>query len=1539
LNDYSNKNNVDQAVVMIHPDNSDKVNKSSATVTTSEYTTITMNSTSDENTKEKITASLSTNGTASAALPLQSPPTSSSSNSFITKIKNDPSTLYKWCTESNIKLEQIVSVVVLSIGIMIPLRDTIIVQIVIYWLVHPFYHLLLRIIGVAIGIGFGLGLAAHVYDQLDAWKLAEEQQKLALLYEMDDNGGYYSSDDDDFVTDTAGTSTSGGGRHNSSSVRQHLRRRLKNGVSFGLGRKKLSPRSLWIRDRQKGGNTYTSSSSSLGWDASGRRIVTGSARTVRHENTIHSSNNYEDDEQTYSSLMKSAGYSFVFFTSSNINSNATSPTQQQHQQQQPRLRGQVIRSDNLNFQNRLYHFAETRISENDNMANNKNDTDPNSDNRSNDGSRSFVMDLESEQEDNDNNSFDDESNDTLHNENSFSISVPVPISKAVTCMNNMWPTLPNRINEELGRAIEYIVRDFIALWFCKCDMGCVYDDPEITLKEKKKKMAKAASRHQRNRQQQQQVSGDQQRLMMNEYSYYYNKRMLYSMATYRPLPFIDSLYDSMTVIFGNLATRVENINLFELVLLKWVQVLAHTFKVYRSLRKNVLKIQQQQQTTTSSKFGIRGSLQFTLNNAEQQQLQQAQSQSTRNNVSSTTGSTMGTTTTTPSPSTNNDNNSTTATASVSTTGTVSAISKAATQRVKILRHTLSRIRATSSSAAETAVSDAVGYMDSTTTSNDARDETMSMSSFHGGSVGTATNASVEFKRPKQSNQQQQSSIMSSTQPPVPSKYVPVSEMSMTKEFLFAGKLHKAVTFGLDVNAFLFSDSTGRDCGVPLTDDEKKILGNKNNDIINNNAIRLTDNDVLERRLFNTPLITECELDYNRVLGHRIVRTLIPRADYSCLIVRSLLTEIMGGSVLNPIMSIFSPEYINSWIIAGLVSSSSPPEIEQQAGTNNTTTSTTTTTTTTPDLVGEVVTMNTKKSTATDSSSAQRVLPNSKRPLDQIVIADKGDDGTDTFEVQVNATHDRGSSAPIVDSTIQSTELLETASCDDGEPTYIGEEIQLQGHDVEQDESATAIDRIYTQLAMALIDLQRFVDFDEFRNSRTTNTPYKVDWDTPECRTAAIRLVLVIEAALSHGRCIYKPRASTNQSIDSRSIDEFDEDDNDFNSYDGDAIDAADQGPSSITTIIDFPDVQLSQVLMELTSDMDAFEDKIETLLELEDEKRVYEDKYSCMVAQSYQPSAQEQSTMRTLIAAWLHSGQAYRAISLLMKAQTTVLAPFYRHAAFLRNRETSGAFLRQFAALVDVGILVDTMSVLGVPRLEDSDPELLASLMAKSTGGVSTLHPFTNEQRLTDQTRSPSNVNSPLAASSQYTNNASTAIPRYLDFNRNESFAASLRTERERRLASWERLMNEEIYGAEGYNEPLPIICSAGNRNDEEHLVLHRELHHLARIFYTGTNMIAIRDASRRKSNPTPIEGLGDASVESSSIDDLQQVSLVTVETACSRRRLEVPDDDSSFLLRAQVSFVLYRSIYVFRIDFLTTYFIKAASAERCWGTSGPTKS
>ena len=67
-----------------------------------------------------------------------------------------------------------------------------------------------------------------------------------------------------------------------------------------------------------------------------------------------------------------------------------------------------------------------------------------------------------------------------------------------------------------------------------------------------------------------------------------------------------------------------------------------------------------------------------------------------------------------------------------------------------------------------------------------------------------------------------------------------TEIQVTREFLLAGKLHQAVTFGLDVPSLLFADATGEEFGTG-TDEAPFDM-----------------DQVLEQRLFGTEILKECE---------------------------------------------------------------------------------------------------------------------------------------------------------------------------------------------------------------------------------------------------------------------------------------------------------------------------------------------------------------------------------------------------------------------------------------------------------------------------------------------------------------------------------------------------------------------------------------------------------------------------------------------------------------------------------------------------------
>jgi hypothetical protein len=196
-------------------------------------------------------------------------------------------------------------------------------------------------------------------------------------------------------------------------------------------------------------------------------------------------------------------------------------------------------------------------------------------------------------------------------------------------------------------------------------------------------------------------------------------------------------------------------------------------------------------------------------------------------------------------------------------------------------------------------------------------------------------------------------------------------------------------------------------------------------------------------------------------------------------------------------------------------------------------------------------------------------------------------------------------------------------------------------------------------------------------------------------------------------------------------------------------------------------------------------------------------------------------------------------------------------------------------------ILVDTIAVLSSPRLDESSASSLFHRKPRAISGVTL--PLNNDDMQGDTTSQAERTWSPLKSTS--------LVPRYLDFHRNESLAASLCSERERRMQSWDRLVKEELEGG------LPVICRARGASKED-LSQHKELHHIAMLFYYETVVLSLRDAARR----THFDPDNSSSSVVSSLDAerVTPFSLLTIEAACPKRRLEIPDDDSSFLLRGQ---------------------------------------
>jgi hypothetical protein len=1030
-------------------------------------------------------------------------------------------------------------------------------------------------------------------------------------------------------------------------------------------------------------------------------------RSQYYSNKLQSGSSFQlQDEQTYESLMAAAGYS----TNNNTLNNSS----------------------------------------NTNSSNNTNTSTSNNNNNNNDTTnkilRAHVL----------------RSTSPFWNLNyPFTTVESVEELTAVDRMKDLWPTLPSVVNEQLGRFIEHILRDYIACWYNMVDAGCKYENAAQAQKERKEKEAEAsANPEQKDDAAAAAAAAAAATVAQQEHQQQQQfRKMVYSVALHRRVPFLDRLYESMAILFGNLATRVEHVNVLEVVLLKWTRVLAHTFKVYRVLRRQV--------------------------------------------------------------------------------------------RSKALAHEAAQNPDAARAAATTRSFRKSGKRRQQAAAGESLASSLSQSKINNATEATNTSTCGNHNS---------STTNTASAPEEGRIFGAVSEIAMTKEFLFAGKLHRAITFGLDVPSLLFADASGRECGTGT--DNKSDTDKTDNRTAPDKTV--TDDQVLEERLYGTSLLKECELDYNRVVGHRMVRALLPRADFGSPIVSSLLTEIMGSSVLTSIMSCFCPEYLNGWIIKGL-GAKTPPEGAATEGDD-----------------GEE-----EKDPLDDNDEGLMRGWSHGQGQSESRAGNQPDSGDPVGHDSIEMTHgfDNNSEQPSPEKQkrdfakqgpLTKEEKPNTTKYDgpkDLTPqkkTHVKEEsVTFQLPEISAAEGG---EDIITQLAMSLIDLQQHMDFEECRDASSNRQEVRIDWDDDGCRAAVLRLVLVIEAALTEGRCTYRHKVSENV-----------EDDLDGSDGDGEELDDLDDSERPVeVTLPDYESATLSQILMEMTSDIEAFEERVATDNVLAAGEGDTADNQE--VAEDYQPTATEQSTLRTLIAAWLHTGQVYRTVTVLVQAQTTILAPYYNPQAFLRSRANSSAFVRQLKALDGVDILVDTMTVLASPRLDETTGDELNAL-AKQTSGRRVRVPEKSKEEA-----SPASPSFPA----QYMG-MSSSTPRHLDFHRNEAFAASLRSERERRAQSWETLVHDN-------SEGLPIICRTKGSTEAD-MAWHKDLHHIARIFYTGTNLVATRDAARRKSS---LETDG-ASQSDATDPEAVQTSLLTVETACPRRRIEVPDDDSSFLLRAQVSTTVKR--------------------------------
>jgi hypothetical protein len=222
------------------------------------------------------------------------------------------------------------------------------------------------------------------------------------------------------------------------------------------------------------------------------------------------------------------------------------------------------------------------------------------------------------------------------------------------------------------------------------------------------------------------------------------------------------------------------------------------------------------------------------------------------------------------------------------------------------------------------------------------------------------------------------------------------------------------------------------------------------------------------------------------------------------------------------------------------------------------------------------------------------------------------------------------------------------------------------------------------LPLTTIAVSEVVSCLEVRNSDTT-----VDWDTVYAKERVCELVLITEAAILHGRR-KSPKGIT-----------------------------SDEGVFG----------SLTMVVMEMTADLEGLQGSIsqkETELMSAEIPDVATADWK---QEDIEPDQAESSTLRTVIAAWLQTGNLHKMIRALTQSKY-ILANYYWRHAFFNQSEARDQFLRPLAALDNVEVLVDTLRVLGaenqhiLERSNNSDThgrrrDVLRSISDTEQGGSS----------------------------------------------------------------------------------------------------------------------------------------------------------------------------------------------------------------------------
>jgi len=633
------------------------------------------------------------------------------------------------------------------------------------------------------------------------------------------------------------------------------------------------------------------------------------------------------------------------------------------------------------------------------------------------------------------------------------------------------------------------------------------------------------------------------------------------------------------------------------------------------------------------------------------------------------------------------------------------------------------------------------------------------------------------------------------------------------------------------------------------------------------------------------------------LAHRLCRILFQRADFASPVLRSACVELVASMILTPVMDCFTPDYINGWMKAAIVGKDDEPAKEEEST--------------------DIPSQNHKP----DENIAIGV--NDSRP-------DMDRQPSYSMESHASTVDDLEDHFDLEETDYELEEELDVASGSFDDHENATEEVIMKSANPSR--VMDSAEEILALLAMSLIELQAHIDFDEAREARESGEQLETRWNDQGCIETVRNLVLVIEAMLMHGVLLKRRKKKAILSPPSTlgASDPF------STNVDGDDDDM-------ILRIRSKEYTSLTVMLMELTSDLETFENETIDSNEIIDVEMMYEEDIRDLRSIP-RPKTGDLSTLRTLIAAWLHTGVVYRTLDALLCSSDSILHPFYHKDSFIRNKESVNDFLRLLRGLKNVDILVDTMTVLSHPpldlhQIEDerkvneavdsgffpattssvtkaavpefvhdnkkrveigpvSSGRLQIALKAKlkeqkknnfGMGGSIKANLENNRKRLSRlvrpgegrQSDSPHSKSfpSPRIGSFALPLANQNSSPLYLEFHRNDTLASSLRSERFERMKSFSNLNSDKSKKVHA-----EMICRS-RVVSKDHFLQHRDLHNLAKGFYSNTTRLLLNHF-----NVDTAGGDGDNATH----------TLLTIENVTTRRKWAIPDDDSSFLLRAQ---------------------------------------